>query len=262
MNETSSIELYPECFKNSGCLYHEIQPEKVQEIPLEVIGIESIFELVCVPFSEDAFEGLNRLIENTLMQIECLTSHFDTCCCRWRLYYGTPSIEDTMTIEQRKVYYNKNRVMQDLLMKIHKQNKNTNITDTPLSTKMFAVPENSEESLEEFTRVLSRREWCISEIFIMRKISENNQVMLSCYFNRLCGSRTTAMYIFRELRNNISLEKLPTRNELIISSRIAFLQFVEGITPIEKREEHVYKYLCNDLLVREMCSLIPYRKYI
>lgn len=250
-------------FKNVGCPSHASQPEKVKEIPFEVIDSVSIFKLLCVPFSEDAFEGLNRLIEKTVEPIECLTSYFDTCCCRWRLYYGTPSIENTLSIEQRPAYYNKTRVLQDLLVKMYQPNTTEGgLHKDHSSSKMFAVPENSEENLEEFARVLSRREWGVSEIIITRKIHQDGRMMLFCYFNRLCGSRTTAMYLFRELRDNIRPDCFPTRNNLMMDSRIPLLQFVEGITSTEKCEEHIHRYVCNDLLVREVCSFIPYRKYI
>ena len=222
------------------CLSHPSQPEKVSDIPLEIIiGQSSFFELLCVPFSEDAFEILNCIIEKTLGKIECLTSHFDTCCCRWRLYYGTPSIENTITIEQQPVYHIKTRVLQDLLMKMYKKTNNNYSNKT---SKIFAVPEDSEECIKEFTRVISRREWSVCEIFIKKRISRTGQVMLYCDFNRLCGSRTTAMYIYRELRDNIDSSNF-TMNKFIMDTRIPFLQFVEGITSTKKCEEHIYKYI-------------------
>lgn len=257
LNKHSSVDH----FKQSGCPYHKKTPEKVKEIPYEIFPIH-MFEFVCIPFSEDAFENLNRAIEKIVGSVECLTSCFDTCCCRWRLYYGTPPIEKMLTDEQRLTYNNKNIMLQDMLIKKYIQDHPSLADSGPLSNTWVtaSTEEEYKEEQDEFERILSRREWCVSEIIITRKMSISGQNILSCHFNRLCGSRTTAMYIFSELRDNIhSFDLLQSQ---IMESRIAFLQFTEGVSTGKLDNNHIYRYACNDLLVRELCSFIPYRKYI
>jgi hypothetical protein len=163
-------------------------------------------------------------------------------------------MKDVVTAEQRPAYNNKNRVLQDLLVKMYNPTNKT----PPSSGKMFAVPEDPNEGIMALSLAMSKREWSVCEIAIRRTISPNGDTMLSCDFNRISGCRVSATYLIQALRSNNYLFNLPM-NDSIAETRTELLKFTEGVSPTNT---HIQRYVCNDLLIREICSFIPYRKFI
>ena len=239
------------------CIIHDVQPERVSNVPLSFLR-HQYFEGLYIPYSDDAFDRTNRALESIFASIECLTAIFDSCCCQWRLYYGTQMISNKYVYSKSSAYHTKNYALHEMLLKIDKKRHN------PLVSKEnpWGV-DQAEDYILSLEALKPRREFCVAEVIITRQQPElNGPEMISVSFNRLRGCRVTSAFIANEIRNNLMsvLEQTPV---VFANTRSPLLLLAEGTDSNFKEEHpHISRYLLNDLLVREICTFIPHRKYI
>ena len=251
------VDFSNEQYTDPQCPIHKIKQDKVIEVPYEHFYVH-FFKILSIPYDSvsgpDLFDRLNCAIEKILQSIECLVVNFDPCCCRWRLCYGTRTIEQMLTHDQKHIFHKKNQVLLDMLMEIYRKQ------DEPLTQ----LTEENDPLGERYLDIIPKREWCIAEIIISRKIGEDGNETLECYYNRICGSRTSAMFMFCELRNRIGDLLHSNSSDRIVESRMDILKLMEGISPeaFTGSESRICNYLLNDIMVREICSFIPYRKFM
>lgn len=240
--------------KYKQCIIHDVQPERVSNVPapfLPHLYVEGLY----IPYSDDAFDRTNRALETLFASIECLTAIFDSCCCQWRLYYGTQMISNKYIYSKSSEFHTKNYALHQMLLEIDKKRHNPFVSEE----NPWGIDPAEDFSLEALK---PRREFCIAEVIITRQPGLNGQEMLSVGFNRIHGCRVTAAFITNKIRNNLMsvLEQTPVVFE---KTRSPLLLLAEG-TDYNFKEEHphISRYLLNDLLVREICTFIPHRKYI
>ena len=244
----------PQTYKQSECPIHNLKQEKVSKVPQSGFPYP-ISECLFVPYDDDTFDKANRALESIFASIECLTATFDACCCRWRLHYGTPmacTLNVSMSFAERCAVRAKNNALYELLLKIYKKIPNPNVSEQN--------PWGVDFEDDPFEKLKPRREFCIAEVVIIRRQRENGQDMLSINFNRVCGSRVTALFILTELKRNIKTTFENTH--LTLHSRLPVLQFAEGTQFKQEDHPQISRYVLNDSLVRELCAFIPYRKFI
>jgi hypothetical protein len=165
---------------------------------------------------------------------------FYPCCWRWRLLYGTPSTEDTLTENQRPVFRKKNSVLQELMQ----------------VTKTY-----DQSASEQKSEISEHRKFSVSEIAIHLdyRYGDERLDVTFCHINRNFSS---CQYLRDKLHEQLANNVMD--NDIILDSRIPYLSFVEGIRHADDRNEthlHIIKYITNELLCREFCTFIPYYNY-
>jgi hypothetical protein len=229
-------------YKPPICPDHKCEPNtgQVQEVVCNDHYNRLPFRMLSLPYSTDAIERVNYIIERFVRSLDKnVELVFYPCCWRWRLMYGTPSTEDTLTEKQRPVFRKKNSVLQELMQ----------------VTKTY-----DQTASEQKSEISEPRKFSVSEIAIHLdyRYGDERLDVTFCHINRNFSS---CQYLRDKLHEQLANVM---DNDIILDSRIPYLSFVECISHADDRNEkhpHIIKYITNELLCREFCTFMSYCKY-
>ena len=247
------------------------------------------FKIGKFEYSEENYWYIYKLLEKTLNSIECLNIKYEESSGRWICEYGTPPIENQLTLDQYEVYVRKNSLFILYITRWPCFNTNkrkityetvylTNILKIPFNTFMKAgVSENMRYNLRSEIRIKAKEMFPLSNIgqtpwsetysltqedhFNLNNIREWSKVELvlrknsktnelNIYLNRIGGDQVSAGFIYKTIKE--SLEGIK-KEDLIWCGRSNYLKMIEGCQIENNYETHIIKYLFNEFIVREIC---------
>lgn len=242
------------------------------------------FKIAKFDYDKYIYKFLFKYIDKSLKGIECLDVRYEAEHGRWICFYGTLPIEKQLAPEQIVVYHRKKSLFARSWGNYDFHSKKitfetidlTNILKLPFNCFMKAGindrmrydlrTEIRNKALEKFpssnTGQTPWREiysftdedyqflngikmWSKSE-FVLRKDKDTNEIKI--YFNHISGDKVSSAFIMRTIKER--LETAPS--EFIWSMRLEYLKFLEGCE--YHRDNHIERYMLNDLLAREICS--------
>ncbi len=178
------------------------------------------------------YEILIKYINYFLSKIEGLKSEYNKGTFTWELEWGTKEIEYTIDRSDYK------------LIQIIKQNKKAAILASIEANKKF--PNNINFDEEESDSDFNNNKWC-KFIITLDYLSDDNSLLV---YNRLIGDVITYYDIISKFKKNLNDKK-----NLNWFKRLGYIMFVDNID--EKYiNNHIMKYICNDLIMKEISSFI------
>ena len=180
-------------------------------------------------------EILIKYINFYLSEIDGIRGDYNKNKFLWELEWGTRSIEDTI---DRNDYE---------LAEIIKHKKYAAIM-AAFEGKKRILNELQFVEDDEFDIVkYDNHKWCKFTIILTYSIDDDSILI---EYNRLNGDATSYYAIINKLKNYLNDEK-----NLNWFKRLGYISFINGI---DKKYiiGDIMKYICNDMLMREICSFI------
>jgi hypothetical protein len=108
-----------------------------------------------------------------------------------------------------------------------------------------------DDDLGSLGEILGKKSWSHSEIFM-----RESQGKLHVYFNCLSGDRNSTSLIHSTLKTALSVI---VQEEMLWELRKDYITMMEGVNLAERSVQpvdHIDRYACNELIVREICSFV------
>lgn len=183
-------------------------------------------------------EILKNYINNTLAEIESLRFEYNEKRFCWEIEFGTKPIE--LTVDQKDI-----KLINIIKKKKYAAEKASEKAETNgLYEEIF--DEYDDDELPVPVPIDSNGKWC--RMFIYLSYDEEKNVIL-VEFHRENGDRASFYPIIHTIKHMLNDTKF--KNWI---KRLEYIMFCEGIEYDEKN--HIIKYVCNDLIKRELCTYL------
>jgi len=185
------------------------------------------------------YELLQQIINNALNEIEGLKISYDSRCCLWTIEYGTKPLEETLPPDQIS-RVKLGRVAAILAASIAYEKFPHNLDNDDDDDYMDD---------DEFKNLYTINKWCKMEICVIYDLFDDRFIIQT---NRLKGDHSAFYFV------SIRVKKAVNNNENIRwLMRKNYVELFEGIQYGNNRQEdHISKYLLNDLICKEVCSFM------
>jgi len=264
------------CFQNfphdyilwHGPLRHPIDIPYPTRLPSTIFYDGS--HIITISRDLASFETIHSLIFKKLNSIEGLQIHYDTCCWKWKIEYGTRPVSSVLTHNQKIYYKLKLQAIEDAvqisklaaymgvspLYLFHKNIRSIRDICKYISIGIAA----SQKALTWFPHLepeiddiipemvpLSLLRWCEMDISYF----ENENTFILVFNKEKSGNKHTFMSIFNEI------DKALGKNNLCWKQRASYVMLMDGLEKKEKQEEkksHISRYLFNKCICMEIST--------
>ena len=183
------------------------------------------------------YELLQQIINNALNEIEGLKISYDSRCCLWTIEYGTKPLEETLPPDQIS-RVKLGRVVAILAASIAYEKFPHNLD----------YDDDDYMDDDEFKNLYTINKWCKMEICVIYDLFDDRFIIQT---NRVKGDHSAFYFV------SIRVKKAVNNNENILwLMRKNYVELFEGIQYGNSREDHISKYLLNDLICKEVCSFM------
>jgi hypothetical protein len=188
------------------------------------------------------YELLQQIINNALNEIEGLKIRYDPRGCLWTIEYGTKPLEETLPPDQ---------------ISIVKLGRVASILAASIAYEKFPHNLDNDDDYmdddymndDEFKNLYTINKWCKMEICVIYDLFDDRFIIQT---NRLKGDHSAFYFV------SIRVKKAVNNNENILwLMRKNYVELFEGIQcDSNRQEDHISKYLLNDLICKEVCSFM------
>lgn len=181
------------------------------------------------------YELAKQIINSVLCEIEGLKISYDQSFCIWTIEYGTKPLEES--------------VPQDQLSKV-KLGRVVAILASSAAYEKF--PHNIDDyedymvEDDEFKNLYTINKWCKMEISVIYDLFGG---MFIIQPSRIKGDHSSFYFVSLKVKESINNNK-----NILWLMRKNYVELFEGIQ--YDREDHITKYLFNELICKEVCSFM------
>lgn len=185
------------------------------------------------------YELLQQIINDTLNEIEGLKITYDSRCCLWTIEYGTKPLEETLPPDQIS-RLKLGRVSAILAASIAYEKFPHNLDNYD--------DDDDYMDDDEFKNLYTINKWCKMEICVIYDWFDNTFIIQP---NRVKGDHSSFYFVSIKVKNAVN------NNENVLwLMRKNYVELFEGIQYENNIQDHVSKYLFNDLICKELCSFM------
>ena len=240
-----------------------------------------------------SFETIHYAVSETIGSIECLKAHYDDCCWKWVMQYGTRTLFSMLTYKQRQYYELKGEIVREMIDTVRLTRymevspfyfSKKGISNSNINEKRYWINDAVTEALNRFPHLFDLDAFDLNPIPIggglcrwseieCQYYDNGDTIILSFHYNSI--DRNSFYYVFHRLWNALLNRQnlLSIERKLRWIARAQYICLLEGTLETETLEtetletetletetletwDHISRYLMNIYVCKEICTYL------
>jgi len=246
--------------------------------------------------SHASFETIHYAVSETIGSIECLKAHYDDCCWKWVMQYGTRTVLSMLTYKQRQYYELKGDIVREMINTVRLTRymevspfyfSKKGIHNSDINKKRYWINDAVTEALKRNPDLFDLDDFDLNPIPIgggpcrwceidCQYYDNGHSIILSFHYNSM--DRNSFYHVFHQLSNVL----LKRQNLLLIErklrwiARAPYIALLEGTLETDTLEtdtletdtletetlekiydwDHISRYLMDIYVCKEICTYL------